>query len=163
MTVNSQLVTGQRQRGFTLLEFMVSIGFMSILAGLISGSTLVSIKTGNESGAIADIAVETARTARWLVRDVHQAETTDIADLAAPVDTATFTWDDGGPVSCTISLIGTVMRRDCGVSGVDIGRYITNLEFTRDGDLITVSYVIVPPDSPSKARQVDLSIALGGG
>ena len=141
----------------------MSIGFMSILAGLISSSTLLSIKTGNESGAIADIAVETARTARWLVRDVHQAESTDIVDLAVPVNTATFTWDDGSPVACTISLVGTDMRRDCGASGVNIGSNITNLLFERNGDLITVHYVIVPPDSPGKARQVDLSIALGGG
>lgn len=151
------------QQGFTLLEFMVSIGFMSILAGLISGSTLLSIKTSAETGAVADVAVETAKTTRWLVRDVHRAETTNIVDLAPPVNSATFSWDDGGPVTCSLSLVGTAFRRVCGASTVDIGKYITNLTFERTGNLIVVNYVIVPPRSASKSQSVDLNIALGGG
>jgi prepilin-type N-terminal cleavage/methylation domain-containing protein len=153
----------RKQRGFTLLEFIVSIGFMSVLAGLISGSTFLSIKTTSETGAASDIAIQTARTTVWLVRDVHQAETTNIVDLAASVNTASFSWDDGGPVTCTLSLVGTDLQRDCGTSTVVIGSFISNLLFERSGDLITVHYLISPPGVSGKTQQVDINIALGGG
>ncbi len=154
----------KKQRGFTLLEFLISIGFMSALAGLISGSTLLSIRTNTETGAIADVAVETAKTTRWLVRDVHRAETTNLVDLAAPVATANFQWDDGGPVVCTYSLVNsTDMQRSCGSSVGVVGRNISNLQFSRSGNLITVSYQIIPPESPGKAQTINLNIALGGG
>lgn len=152
-----------RQHGFTLMEILVSVGFMSAMAGLISGSTFLSIRTSAETGAVADIAVETAKTTRWLVRDVHRAETTNIVDLASAVDTASFTWDDGGAVTCTFALNGTDMSRDCGTSQVNVGRYINNLLFSRNGNLVVVSYQIVPPGSPGKAQTIDLNIALGGG
>lgn len=153
----------QNQHGFTLIEFMVSIGFMSVLAGLISTSSFVSMKTSSETGAIADIAVETAKTTRWLVRDVHRAETTTLVDLAPPVATGAFVWDDGGSVTCTYSLAGTDLIRDCVTSQVAVGRFISNLQFTRSGNLITVSYQISPPDSPGRSEQINLNIALGGG
>ena len=142
---------------------MISIGFMASLAGLISGSTLLSIKTGNETGAIADVAVETVRTTRWLVRDAHRAESTNLVDSAPAVNSASFTWDDGGSVTCTVSLNGTNMLRTCGAIQSNIGRNITNLTFVRNGNLITVSYLITPPESTDKAQKVDLNIALGGG
>ena len=158
--------TGQankNQRGFTLLEFIVSIGFMSVLAGLISGSTFLSIKTSSETGAASDIAIQTARTTVWLVRDVHQADSTNIVDLAPAVNTASLSWDDGGPVTCTYSLVGTDFQRTCGTSTVVIGSFINNLLIERSGDLITVHYLIVPPGVSGKTQQVDINIALGGG
>ncbi len=158
-----QLEDQEKQRGFTLLEFMVSIGFMALLAGLISGSTFLSIRTGTEAGAVADVAVETATTTRWLVRDVHRAETTNIVDLAPAVTTASFSWDDGGPVTCTFSLVGSQFIRDCGGPQVAIGKLISNLTFVRSGNLITANYQIVPPRAVDRTQTVDLNIALGGG
>ena len=152
-----------RQRGFTLLELMISIGFMASLAGLISGTSFLAIKTGAETGAIADIAVQTARTTRWLVRDVHRAETTNIVSLAPAVNTASFSWVDGGPVTCTLALDGTTLVRDCGTSQVNIGSYISNLTFERNENLITVGYQIDPPNTRSQSQTVNVNIALGGG
>lgn len=154
--------TGRKQRGFTLLEFLISIGFMSALAGLISGSTLLSIRTNTETGAIADVAVETAKTTRWLVRDVHRAETTTLVDLAPPTNIAAFLWNDGGPVTCTYSIVNGDMQRNCATAHV-VGNNVSNLQFSRNGNLITVSYDIVPPQAVDKAQTINLNIALGGG
>lgn len=145
------------------MEILISVGFMASLAGLISGSTFLSIRTRVETGAVADVAVETARTTRWLVRDVHRAATTNLADPATGSTSATFNWDDGGPVSCTYSLTGTDLIRNCGAVQSTVGRFINNLSFDRVGNLITVSYQIVPPTAVDKAEMVDLNIALGGG
>ncbi len=161
---SSREATKRKQRGFSLMEIMISVGFMASLAGLISGSTFLGIRTRVETGAVADVAVETAKTTRWLVRDVHRAESTDLVDLGSAVSSATFTWDDGGTVSCTFSSnVNNNMTRDCGSGAQNIGNYVNNLSFVRSGSLITVSYQLVPPDAPDRAQQVDLNIALGGG
>ncbi len=153
----------RKQRGFSLLELIISIGFMASLAGLISGSTFLSIRTRVETGAVADVAVETAKTTRWLVRDVHRAESTNLVDPSTGSTSATFSWDDGGPVSCTFALSGTDMTRTCGGAATTVGKFINNLTFDRSGNLITVHYQIVPPDAVDRAEQLDLNIALGGG
>ncbi len=160
---DTRLTQRKSQLGFTLMELMISVGFMASLAGLISGSTFLSIRTRVETGAVADVAVETAKTTRWLVRDVHRAESTGLVDPSTGVTSATFNWDDGGPVSCTFALSGTDMTRDCGAGAQTIGKFINNLTFDRAGNLITVSYQIVPPTAPDRTEQVDLNIALGGG
>lgn len=150
------------QRGFSLLELMISVGFMSLLAGLITGSSFLSIKTGAETGAVADIAVQTATTSRWLVRDIHRAEDSQVTVPSAGSSAASFTWDDG-VMECTLSLDGTNFVRECGGSTMIIGRYISDLTFQRNGRLITASYQISPPKSASRTEQINLNIALGGG
>lgn len=163
------------QAGFTLLEFSVSLGFMAAMGGLIAGSSFLALRTDVETGALAHVAVETAKTTRWMVRDIHRAgqdaddsdgvAPTDLVDGAAAVNAAAFSWDDGGPdVTCTYSLNGTDLQRDCGGGSVAIvGRSISGLEFVLSGRLVTVSYTITPPEAPDKAEQIVLNIALGGG
>ena len=145
------------------MELLISVGFMASMAGLISGSVYLGIRTNIETGAVADIATETAKTTRWLVRDVHRAETTSIVDLALPVASATFSWDDGGPVNCTYSQSGTNMVRNCGAGNFTVGKFINNISFDRIGNLIRVSYDIVPSVAAGRVQPIDLNIAMGGG
>lgn len=145
------------------MELLISVGFMASMAGLISGSSFLSLRTRVETGAVADVAVETAKTTRWLVRDVHRAATTDLADPGTGIATATFNWDDGGPVSCTYSLAGTDLLRVCGAQQSTIGKFINNLSFDRTGNLITANYQIIPPTTAGKSQTINLNIALGGG
>ena len=153
----------RRQAGFTLMEMLISVGFMASLAGLISSSQFLTVRTQRETNAVADVAVQTARTANWLIRDVHQAETTTLADPTTGATSATFAWDDGGPISCTYLLVNTTLMRDCGSGQQPVGSFINNLMFDRSGDLITAHYQIVPPTSTGKTQQIDLNIAFGGG
>ena len=162
------------QAGFTLLEFAVSLGFMSAMGGLIAGSSLLAMKTNTETGAIAHVAVETSKTTQWLVRDIHRAgqdadlsdpvTATDLVDGGAAVTSASFSWDDGvSDTTCTYSLSGTDMQRACGGSPFVVGRFISGLQFTRVGRLVTVTYVITPATAPDAAETIVLSVALGGG
>ena len=156
--------TALREAGFSLLEFVISLGFMASLSGLIAGSSFLALKTNHETGARADVAVATATSTRWLVRDIHRADTTTIVDSAAAVSTATFAWVDGGPVACAYYVSGADLVRDCGGAAVsNAARFIGGLEFTRAGDLVTVVYTITPTNAPGASEQISLSVALGGG
>ena len=152
-----------KQRGVTLIELLISVGFLASLAGLITGSQFLSVRTRVETAATADIAIETAKTTSWLVRDVHRASGTDVVDGAPAVVDATFSWDEGSPVACTYLLSGTDMVRDCGSVQHVVGHYISDLAFTRTGNLISASYLIAPPGSGGTPQQIDLNIAMGGG
>ena len=67
-----------RQAGFTLLEFTVSLGFTTALGGLVLASSFIALRTDTEGGARADVAVETVRATRWLIRGGHRADSTDL-------------------------------------------------------------------------------------
>ena len=136
---------------------------MSALAGLISGSTLLSIRTNTEAGAIADVAVETAKTTRWLVRDVHRAENTTLVDLATTYQRRQPSFGTMVvPSPVHTHLLARTLQRNCATAHV-VGRHVNNLQFSRNGNLITVSYDIVPPQSTDRAQTINLNIALGGG
>jgi type II secretory pathway pseudopilin PulG len=162
--------TALREAGFSLLEFVISLGFMASLSGLIAGSSFLALKTNHETGARADVAVATATSTRWLVRDIHRARATPpdlpttLGDGDPAVSTATFSWDDGGPVDCAYYVSGTDLVRDCGGANVgNVARFISGLQFTRVGDLVTVVYTITPTNAPDASEQISLSVALGGG
>ena len=155
--------TALRRAGFSLLEFAISLGFMSALGGLIAGSSFLAIRTNAETGARADIAVETAKSTRWLVRDIHRAEATTLVDAAPAVSSGTFSWVDGGPVVCTYSVVTTDLVRNCGTTVNTVAHSISGLEFTLAGELVTVVYTITPADAPDAAEQISLNVALGGG
>ena len=149
------------QAGFTLLEFLVSLGFMGALGGLVMASSFIAIKSNAQTNAKATVAVEVTRASRWLVRDVHNAEMTDLADPGS--DTSARFWDDEGTIDCIYSLNATSLERDCGGGEAVVGRGFSDLSFERDGELITVSYTVTAPNDPGVTEDVELNIALGGG
>jgi len=152
-----------KKAGFSLLEFAISLGFMASLGGLIAGSSFLSIRTGAETGARADLAVETATSTRWLLRDIHRAEATTLIDGGAAASSGTFSWVDGGAVVCVYSLNGTDLVRNCGSSVFTVARSISGLQFSRTGDLVTAVYTITPTEAPGISEQITLNVAIGGG
>ena len=162
-TRNKRNAKTLNRAGFSLLEFAISLGFMASLGGLIAGSSFLSIRTGAETGARADVAVQTATSTRWLLRDIHRAEATTLIDGGAAVSSGTFSWVDGGAVVCVYSLSGTDLVRNCGSSVHTVARSISGLQFSRTGDLVTAVYTITPTEAPGFSEQISLSVALGGG
>jgi hypothetical protein len=112
------------------------------------------------------VAVETAKTTTWLVRDIRRTDPadTDLVDGGPAVTAAEFSWTEGGvPVTCDYSLNGTDLERDCGSTPFVVGRSLSGLQFTRAGRLVTVSYTITPSTAPAAAETIVLNVALGGG
>jgi len=139
---------------------------MGGLGGLVATSSFQMLSAQTSTNANAEVAIEVSKTTRWLVRDVHRATTTDVVDAAPAVETADFEWIDSGvTTTCTYLIDPTdgYFKRVCGAVSVKVGVGISNLAFTRSGDLITVAYTVTAQIDPSRTENVVLDILLGGG
>ncbi len=148
------------QRGITLIELLVMIGFMSSFAALISTSFFQSIKADRLTSQSIGVSDQVARATRWIVNDGHRAQSTDVVDGAAPVETATLNWTEAGaPVSCTLGTNEAQLVRTCGGQASTIGKGISDLEFSRSGELLTVSFLVT---SGQQTQDVSMNVLLGG-
>lgn len=160
---------GKRRRnqfGFTLLELMVSVGIMGALSGVITISLFAMLKAQADTNSNSQIAIEVSKSTRWVARDIHRATSSDVIDSAPAVATANFTWMDGGSaVTCVYSLNGgdSTMERACGGISSKVANGISGLQFTRSGDLVSVSYTVTSSLNTSRTENVELLVLIGGG
>ena len=153
-----------QQQGFTLLELMIATGFMGVLAGLVSATSLLSFKTSAESGSQIEVATEIAKSTRWLSRDIHRAITTDLEDGAPAVSSGSFTWSDAGVLTtCTYSEVSGGLVRDCGSGTFVASNGVSSLQFSRSGELISVDYTLTSNRVPVTSQDLNLKLLLGGG
>jgi prepilin-type N-terminal cleavage/methylation domain-containing protein len=141
------------QRGFTLVEFLVAMAVSTLVITAVAPIIFQLFQgTSTSSGkavALRDIDV----AAHWLTRDLGQALTTDLIDLAPPVSTVTLTWNDlttyavaaeSVSHSVTYTQVGTQLQRNYDGEVILIADYLANVEFSIDGRLITISITSAP-------------------
>ena len=146
------------QKGFTLIEILVAmlVGGM-ITAGVITGIFQIVYGAGEikrESVALADI----DNAAHWLTRDVVLGQSTDLVDGAPlPVSQMTLTWDDSTwwaeqEESVSHSVIytysGTALQRNYDGVVTTVGRHLTDVGFSLDGRLVTITLTSSPEGEP---------------
>ncbi|MFC1994112.1 type II secretion system protein J [Chloroflexota bacterium] len=137
----------RRQRGFTLAEIVVVMA----LAGLILpavGTAIWQVSTGTKdlnNDYIIQNDIQLASS--WFTRDLSQAQTDDLIDEGDPVDQIRMDWVDEtgwGAESenashyAEYSLSGTNMLRNYDGNVKTIATNISDLEFSRTGEVVTV-------------------------
>lgn len=158
--------SSSNQRGFTLIELMVSVGIMSALGGVIATSSFAMLRAQTDTNANAQVAIEVSKSTRWFSRDVHRAASSDIVDLAPAVSTADFTWFEGGTMTtCNYSVNGgdNTLERSCNGLTTKVANGISALQFTRSGNLITTAYTVTSDLDPGQFENVELILLEGGG
>jgi hypothetical protein len=152
------------ERGLFLLEFAVAIGFMGVLGSLVVSMLGQGWELNSRNAAIIRVAVDTSTSTTWLVRDIHAATDTNLADGGGAQATAQFTWTDGGGAHvCDYALVSNDFSRTCDSSTISIARNIENLTFERTGELITIDYDVISVDRPDISDSISLNAALGAG
>ncbi len=152
------------ERGFVLLEFMVSVAFMATLGALVVNMLGQGWALQSRNSAVLDVAVNTSTSTTWLVRDIHLATATDISDGGGTQPTAQFTWTDaGGAHVCNYALVSGDIQRTCDSVTTNTAHNISNLTFERSGDLVTISYDVTAPDRADISDSIALNVALGAG
>lgn len=132
------------QRGFTLVEVLVSTSIIGLLVPLIGTGVFQSVNTSERIGGDLQPAGNTRGAVQWLSRDIPMALTTDLTDGAVPVSGATFTWTDlfnNGQTahSVSYSLSGNDLRRTYDGLTSTVGRNVTSVAFSRAGRLVTIT------------------------
>ena len=145
------------QKGFTLIEILVAmlVGGM-ITAGVITGIFQIVYGAGQireESVALADI----DNAAHWLTRDVVLGRSTDLVDGEPQVSQMTLTWNDSTwwaeqEESVSHSVIytysGTALQRNYDGVVTTVGRHLTDVGFSLDGRLVTITLTSSPEEEP---------------
>ncbi len=144
----------------------MSLGIMGALSGVIVISSFAMLKAQASTNGQAEVAIEVSKSTRWLARDIHHAASSDVVDGADAVTTAGFTWNDAGVITtCTYSMNAgnNTMVRTCPSGPKAVANGITGLQFTRSGDLVTVSYTVTTSQPAGYTEDVALTILIGGG
>lgn len=147
------------QHGIMLLGLIVAVGIIGSVGGLFTTAIFQFSRANSVTGAFDEVSVQTNRASRWLTRDIRNHATTDIP-LSGTAQSATFNIPNsgGGVSSCNYSLSGTDLVRDCDGTVNIAGSNIENLEFSRAGTSIDVSFDVISSSRPDISDPVDLVI-----
>ena len=144
----------KRQRGFTLIEITLSIAVGALVVMGVVTAVLQTTSVTAESSAQIDAMEDIKRIAYRIGKDVRMAGASNLVDGDSPVGSMSLNWtswyDESGalnPVehSCQYSLSGGGLQREYDSGSPDvIGRHISSVEFSRDGDVISMVIVAHP-------------------
>ena len=141
------------ERGITLVELLVAAAISSLVASGL-GVAAHQLITVTERSRDAQQALHDVQNAgRWLTRDGKRAMSTDLADGAPPVQAMTLSWTaDAQEHTSSYYLSGSQLRRDHNGAVITVARNVTEVEFSRSGELVTVSITSTPPGRWEIAR-----------
>lgn len=126
------------QRGFTLIETVLSLGISGLVLSLVAGAMFQA--WGVERTQRHDVmATEQLRHAtRWFAGDALNAVSTDLADGTGPVSAVSLSLTDasGAPHTASYSLNGTRLVRSFDGALLTVARDVASAAFSRSGRTI---------------------------
>ncbi len=119
--------------GFTLAELLVSVGIMTLAAGLVGGGIFQAL--GLSQYWIDDVVAtkELRHATSWFSRDALNAQTSDLVDGAQPVSSTTITWtdQDDAPHDSIYSLVGDRLVRNYDGDPITVADKVVSVGFSR--------------------------------
>ena len=133
------------QRGITLVETLLATAIAAMIVGLL-GSTIFLFMRSTEQGNKQLIAFQDLQNAgHWITRDGMAAQTTGLADGAAPVVSMTLSWTDGEQSNTvTYSLSGDDLRRNYNGTVMTVARNVSSVGFSISQRVITSNMTSAP-------------------
>jgi prepilin-type N-terminal cleavage/methylation domain-containing protein len=152
----------QGEKGMTLIELLVATAIMAMIIGVIGLAIyqFLSVTERSNSDLSALHGVENA--ARWISRDGQMAEATDLVPGAPHVDSVRLNWTDGyGALhSSAYSLSGTELERNYDGTVITVARHISAIEFSINGDLLTVHIESSVPGRWHETQEMTYKVCL---
>ena len=138
------------QKGMTVLELMVGIAIVAMIGLGVVALINYEIKTSATARACVTVAHEIEQAARIISQDGMMAEETNIAESTQLVDNLDLNWVEryeflNIPHSSSYYLNGTDLCRNYDGKVSTIAQNISDLEFSKDGNLLTVTIRCTPP------------------
>lgn len=162
-----------KQRGFTLIELVLAMAVSGLLVATATAAIYQTVKSEAKNNGTAIALTDIDRAVHWLTQDTGQGQTTDLIDGAPPVSSMTLWWQDltswaleDEAVShyvtycfnqdCTDPPCDAEstreLRRDCDGEITTVGKYLTTVEFSLDGRIITVTLTSSAPSYPNESE-----------
>lgn len=136
-----------RQRGITLLEVIIAIAISSIIMGGLSTAIYMIVGTTQRGNDKASALQDLQNAVYWVSLDTQMANSTDLVDGEQPVNSLSLTWVDcdGNAHSSSYTLSGTELQRNYDSYTRTVAQYVTSIEFSISGDLLTYYIESTPP------------------
>jgi len=154
-----------KQKGFTLIEIMavMAVGGMIMTVALLSIYQVVwgSARTNDQVAALTDVNYASL----WIKKDLQMAQYTDLTE-GVPQSSVVLSWidntgwagDNATHHSANYILSGTELVRTYDGTPRVVGRYISSIEFTQEGRVITCSITATGPGILEWEEMLGLSI-----
>ncbi len=157
---NSRTQRARRQSGLMLVGLVVAVGIIGTVGGLLTTSIFQFSRSSSANGAHNEVSEQANRATRWLTRDIRKHASTDLPDSGVS-STASFSFLDpsSGATTCSYSLSGTDLIRNCDGAATIAGNNIENLEFSRSGSSIVVSFDAVSKSRTDIREEFDLTLS----
>ena len=126
------------ERGVTLLETLIAIGIITMALTMVGGPLFGALATDDEWREDVSATAAWRRAGAFVARDGANAETTSLADGAAPVDGATLSWTDpaAAPHTAEYALSNALLIRTLDGAPLVVARQVVDVGFSRSGDLM---------------------------
>ena len=127
------------ERGVTLLETLIAIGIITMGLTMVGGPLFGALATDDEWREDVNATAAWRRAGAFVARDGANAETTSLADGAAPVGAATLSWTDSAaaPHTAGYALSNAMLIRTLDGAPLVVARRVVDAGFSRSGDLMT--------------------------
>jgi hypothetical protein len=126
------------------MEVAMSTGILGLTAILLSVGLSQMITISGKASAGFQAQSDTRNALVWLVRDLQNAQNTDLVDGAPAVGSATLSWTDRAgaspaPHAVSYSLLNRELLRIHNGTSMAVGRKVEAVSFSRSGSMLTVS------------------------
>lgn len=158
------------QRGFTLLETVLAMAVGGILVSGIVTAIYQTIRVTTETTTQITATEDIRSAAYWLTNDIKMAAATNLEDGAPAVSSLTLDWtswyDENGQLTgvdhhSEYALSETRLLRtfDSG-SATAVGRYITDVEYSIQGQIISITITSSPEGKVETAERKTYKVYL---
>ncbi len=133
------------QKGFTLPELLITVAITGLIVSFL-GTAIYQILTITEYSSDRTIAMhELQNVAHWVSRDGQMAR------AASGGSELILTLPDGSPI--TYAMAETELRRTTGESQMTLARNISDLSFSVENRIITMTITSSPEGRPNISEQ----------
>ena len=153
------MIAVKDETGITLVELLVAVAISSLVASGLGAAVHQFVAVGERSRDTQRALHDIQNAGHWLSIDGNEAMSTDLVDNASPVGAMTLSWTVNSQAhSSTYYLSGNELRRDHNDSVTSVARNVTDVEFSRNGQLVTVSMISTPSGRWGVSKQATYNI-----
>ncbi len=150
------------QKGMTLVEVLVACSITAVIVGGLSAAIYMITSVTERGNAEASAIHNMQKAVYWISNDAQMAWTTGLPDGGPAVDSMTLEWADGygDSHSSNYWLSGTELQRNYDGNITTVAWYVTSIEFSISGDVLTFRIESTPPGRWQISRQTTSKVCL---
>lgn len=152
------------QRGFTLLEVVVSLGLTGLVLSMVTGAMFQAwgVERNQRHEVVATAQLRNA--ADWFFKDATNANSTDLVDGVAPVSTVLLNSTDanGIPHITTYSLNGTRLVRTYDGSSITVAQNVASAAFSLSGGSVFATLQVPGARGAVKSLSMESYMRMAG-